>query len=195
MDYHAASAAIASLLSIACFIPYLRDIFRGTTKPHPYTWIVWALLQAIVVGAMWRAGAGLAVAPMAIGAALCLFIFVLSLRYGTKNITAFDAVCLGGAFVAGAAYVVFANPLASVVLATGTDALGFLPTLRKVIAEPVTETASTHLMSGTANGFAIGALARFTAVTLLYLSVIMVLDFLCGFLALRGRGAGRSRSA
>ncbi|MDR3581801.1 MAG: hypothetical protein P4L67_00820 [Candidatus Pacebacteria bacterium] len=186
---HLLFAGIASVIGIACFIPYLRDIFRGTTKPHRYTWFVWAALQTVVAQAMWRSGAGIAVAPLVIGAVMCFFIFLLSLKYGSKakgwGTKTFDLVCLAGALCAIAAYVFFHDALLSVVLATITDTLGFLPTLRKVYHEPHSETASTHLLSGTSNVFALAALASFSVTTVLYLATIMILDFLCGFLALR----------
>ena len=189
MNWYLPFAGIAAAIGIACFVPYIRDIFRGTTKPHSYTWFVWAALQAVVAQAMWQSGAGVAIAPLVIGAGFCFFIFLLSLKYGTrgtgKGTKAFDLVCLLGALCAIAAYSIFHDPLISVVLATATDSLGFLPTLRKVYREPKTETASTHLLSGTSNAFALAALARFSVTTVLYLAVIMMLDFLCGLLALR----------
>ncbi len=189
MNWHLLFAGIASVISIVCFIPYLRDIFRGKTKPPSYTWFVWSALQAVVAQAMWRSGAGVAIAPLVIGAIVCFFIFILSLRYGTRGVgkgtAAFDLVCLMGALCTIVAYIFFHDPLVSVVLATITDGIGFLPTLRKVYKEPQTETASTHLLSGVSNVFALSALASFSVATVLYLAVIMVLDFLCGFLALR----------
>ena len=189
MAWHFIFAAIATALGIACFVPYIRDISSGTTKPHSYTWFVWAALQAVVAQAMWRSGAGVAIAPLAIGAVLCFYIFILSLKHGARSVgggtKAFDLACLAGALGAIVAYTIFHSPLVSVVLATITDVLGFLPTLRKVYREPKTETASTHLMSGASNAFALAALASVSVTTVLYVATIMMLDFLCGFLALR----------
>jgi hypothetical protein len=189
MNWQFLFAGISSALGIVCFAPYIRDIFRGTTKPHSYTWFVWAALQAVVAQAMWQSGAGVAIAPLAIGTVLCSFVFLLSLKYGTKSANKstalFDRVCLAGALCAIVVYVFFHDPLVSVILATITDGIGFLPMLRKVYREPRTETASTHLLSGASNVFALAALASFSATTVLYLAVIMILDFVCGFLALR----------
>jgi len=182
-------AGVSSIISVLCFIPYLRDIFRGTTKPHSYTWFIWAGLQTIVAQAMWSAGAGIAIASSAIGAVLCAIIFLLSFRYGTKHITAFDTVCFIGALGAMTAYLLFHNALLSVIFATLTDIIGTLPTLRKAYQEPWTETASTHLLSSGAGAFALLALATFSVTTMLYVSVTMVLDFICGALVItRGKG-------
>jgi hypothetical protein len=175
-------AGVSSVISILCFFPYLRDILRGTTKPHSYTWFIWAALQTIVAQAMWSGGAGVAIASSVIGAVLCAIIFLLSLRYGTKNITTFDTVCFIGALCAMAAYLLFHDALLSVIFATLTDFIGSLPTLRKAYKEPRTETASTHLLSSAAQAFALLALSAFNVTTMLYVSVTMVLDFICGIM-------------
>ena len=184
MDLKIIFAGVSAILGVLCFLPYLRDIFGNTTKPHSYTWFVWSVLQIIVAAAMWKGGAGWAIASSVIGAVFCMLIFLLSLKYGTKNITVFDRICLAGSLLALVAYLVFQDPLLSVVLVTLTDMLGFLPTLRKAYREPGTETASTHLISSVSCAFALLALGRFTLTTALYLSVIMVLDAICGFTVL-----------
>jgi hypothetical protein len=178
------SAGLASMFSIACFLPYVRDILRLTTKPHSYTWLIWTILQSIAVAGMWSEGAGIAVIPLIIGASLCALTFLLSLKYGTTDIKPFDTFCLVGALLALAVYLFLHDPLLSVILVTLIDFSAFLPTLRKTFVAPGTETASTHLMSGISNAFAIGALASFNPTTLIYLPAIMTMDLILGFLVL-----------
>jgi hypothetical protein len=178
-------AIISSILSVFCFFPYLRDIFRGTTKPHSYTWFIWAALQTIVAQAMWTSGAGIAIASSVIGAVLCALIFFLSLWHGTKNITMFDTACLIGAVGAMAAYLLLHDAFLSIVFATLTDLIGTLPTLRKSYKEPHTETASTHLLSSGAQAFALLALATFSVTTMLYISTTMILDLACGIIVVQ----------
>jgi len=184
MDLKIIFAGVSSIVGIACFIPYLRDIFRGTTKPHIYTWFIWATLQAIVAAAMWSSGAGVAIASSVIGAVLCGFIFVLSFKYGTKNITRFDTLCLFGALITLSAYIFFHGPLFSVIAATLTDIIGTLPTVRKAYKESHTETASTYILSGISEVFALAAIANFTLTTSLYLFAVTILDVFCGVLVL-----------
>ncbi len=182
MDLKIIFAGISSIVGITCFIPYIRDIFRNTTKPHIYTWFIWAMLQAIVAAAMWSSGAGVAIASSLIGAVLCGFIFVLSFKYGTKNITRFDTLCLFGALIALIAYLLFRNPLLSVIAAALTDFIGTMPTVRKAYKEHQTETASTHILSGVSSAFALAAIANFTFTTSLYLFAVTILDTSCGIL-------------
>lgn len=184
MDLKIFFAIASSIVGIICFAPYIRDIFRNKTKPHSYTWFIWAMLQIIAAAAMWSGGAGMAIASSVIGALLCVFIFILSLKHGTKNITRFDTVCLFGALIATAAYLLFHNPLLSIIFATLTDAIGFLPTFRKAYQEPYTETASTHLLSGVSGALAIAAIANFTLTTSLYLFAVTIMDTSCGLFVL-----------
>ena len=177
-------AVLSSVVGIVCFVPYIRDIFRHTTKPHSYTWLIWAILQSIAAAAMWSEGAGIAIASSSIGAVLCAFVFLLSLKYGTKDIKPFDSVCLAGALLALSAYLFLHDALLSIILVTLIDFTAFLPTLRKTFIEPETETASTHLLSGASNALAIGALASFNLTTLIYLPAIMTMDFILGALVL-----------
>ncbi|MDP2934141.1 MAG: hypothetical protein Q8N81_08555, partial [bacterium] len=144
----------------------------------------WAMLQIIAAAAMWSGGAGVAIASSVIGVLLCSFIFILSFKRGTKNITKFDTICLFGALITFAVYLLFNNPLLSIIFATLTDAIGFLPTFRKAYQEPYTETASTHLLSGVSGVFAIAAIASFTLTTSLYLFAVIIMDTLCGLLVL-----------
>lgn len=177
-------AGISSVVGIACFVPYVRDIFRDKTKPHSHTWFIWAVLQMIAASAMWSSGAGVAIASSVIGAVFCSFIFILSFKYGFKGITRFDTICLFGALFALAAYLLFHNPLLSIILVTLTDVIGFLPTLRKAYRAPHTETASTHLLSAASGAFAIAALSIFTPTTSLYLFAVTLMDVSCGLLVL-----------
>jgi len=93
-------AVLSSIVGISCFIPYILDIFKGKTKPHSYSWFIWTVLQTIGAISMFSIGAGLGVVSISIGAILCGFVFILSLKYGTHNIKTFDVVCLVGSLIA-----------------------------------------------------------------------------------------------
>ncbi len=38
-------AVVASSIGILAYLPYLKDIFAGNTKPHAYTWLIWLITQ------------------------------------------------------------------------------------------------------------------------------------------------------
>jgi len=178
---------IASVIGIFCFIPYFRDIFRHKTKPHIYTWLIWSLLQGTSVVIMFYNGAGIGILPFIIGTTLCGSIFLLSFKYGTKNITPFDTVCLIGALVALIFYILLDNPMVSIVLVSLIDFIGFIPTFRKSYIEPNTETASTYLLSAISSVLAIGAFLNYSLIIVLYPLTVVLTDMICWFIIILRR--------
>ena len=87
--------AIASVLVLVVgYIPYLKDIFAGTTKPHAYTWLIWVVTQGTATAAAFYGGANWGVIGLASGTLMCGWIFLLSIKYGTKNVTRSDTIIL-----------------------------------------------------------------------------------------------------
>lgn len=50
---------IAILLTFLAFIPYIRSIFAGVTKPHVFSWVIWGMTTSIVFFAQVEAKAGM----------------------------------------------------------------------------------------------------------------------------------------
>ena len=164
----------ASVIGNVTTIPYIIDVFRQKTTPHSYSWLVWTILQVTGALAMLAGGAGIGVLYLFIGAATCIFVFLLSLRYGTKNITSFDMVCLVGALLATAVWFFLHDALLSVILVASIDLVAFLPTFRKAYEEPRTETLSMYIFSGIAQLMSLVSLSVFTFTTTFYLSELVV---------------------
>ncbi|HEY0907996.1 MAG TPA: hypothetical protein VGE35_01465 [Candidatus Paceibacterota bacterium] len=167
-------AIASSILAIIVFIPYFIDIFKQKTQPHLYSWLIWGILQIVGTAAALKAGAGFGSWALGVGALFCLLIFLLSFKYGTKNIHRSDLFCLIAAFVAIGMYFLVENPLYSVLLVALTDFIGFLPTFRKAHQEPWSETFSTFFLSAVANVMSLAALEAYSLTTALYLSSLFV---------------------
>lgn len=178
MDIKTLYGYIAAVIGIACFIPYIRDMFRKTTQPHIYTWLIWTILQVTGVIAMYNNGAGIGALALAIGALFCAAICLLSLKLGTKNITLFDTICLIGALGATGIYVFLHQPLLSVILISAIDFTGFLPTLRKAYYEPWTETLSMYMLFVLSGIFSVMALAHYSLITTFYPLTLIVINTL-----------------
>ena len=54
---------IAVFLTFAAYVPYYRDIIRGKTHPHVYSWSLWGLLTVLLVALQIKGGAGAATCP------------------------------------------------------------------------------------------------------------------------------------
>ena len=179
---------LAVVAGLTSFLPYLRDIFRKKTTPHIYSWLVWSILQITGVIAMISGDAGYGSLGLAMGALVSIVVFILAFKYGTRNITKFDTVCLIGALVAILVWIFQKDAFYSVILITVIDFVGFLPTYRKGYFEPNSETAMLYFMSAVSNIFAILSIANYSVVTTLYVaSLVATNGFIVTLLLVRRR--------
>ncbi len=146
-DYKIFLGLVSVIISVACYVPYFKDIVKGTTKPHVFSWLVWSLLTGIAFFAQLTNGAGAGAWVTGVSSLACLAVAIVALRYGEKNITPLDWWAFGGALVSLGLWGVTANALLAVILVTITDALAFVPTFRKSYYKPDEETITTFALS------------------------------------------------
>lgn len=178
MDLKLILGTISFLIPIIGIIPYIINIIKGKTVAHVYTWLIWAILQTITVIAQIKNGAGFGVAYGVAGVLVCYSVVFLSLKNGFKHIKKIDTFCLILALISMFVYVGLKNPLLAVIMATATNFIGFLPTLRKTFVDPTSETMSAYLSGGIGALLSILALQNYTLITSLYLINIILTDTL-----------------
>jgi hypothetical protein len=176
--------ALAVTIGMVGYAPYLWSILKGSTKPHLFSWFIWATLTAIAFAIQISEGAGAGAWVTGITAAVCFLISALSLKFGEKNITRSD----WATFIAGLAaiplWLATSNPLYAVLLITVIDALGFWPTFRKTWHKPYEEALIAHFLSGTKWVFAVLALEQFTLNTALYPVSLILMNWVFVSMAL-----------
>src|ERR1700756_201246 len=91
-SYKEALSTVAVVLTFVAYIPYYRDILRGKTHPHVYSWSLWGLLTVLIVALQIKGGAGAATLVTAAAGLLCIGVVVLSLRHGKRDITLSDTI-------------------------------------------------------------------------------------------------------
>lgn len=160
---------IATFLVFVGYFPYLRDIIKGKTKPHLYSWFLWAFVTAIAFGLQFSAGAGSGSFVTLAAAIMCVAVIVLGLLQKSKiKIIKVDTVFLILAFIALGLWLIAKQPVLSVILATIIDLLAFVPTIRKTWDNPHTETMSFYFLNALRFGLAVIALQKYNIVTTLY---------------------------
>lgn len=83
---------IAVLLAFISYAPYIRDVIKGQTKPHVYSWFVWGFVSLIIFALQLSDGGGMGSYVTLSGAVIALLIFVLGMRNGKRDITMTDTV-------------------------------------------------------------------------------------------------------
>ncbi|MEK6945324.1 MAG: hypothetical protein AABW63_00860 [Nanoarchaeota archaeon] len=178
---------VATFLTIIAFFPYIRNIFRNNTKPHPYTWLIWTLTQGTAIFAILYGGGNLGALSLTVGTILVFVIFLFSIKKGTKNIKKIDTIILILAICAILVWWQLDQPLISVIMVSAIDFFGYIPTIRKSWSEPRSETLSSWMLFVIANTFAILALESYNSLTLTYLITITLANLIIFFVCLLRR--------
>ncbi len=128
---------VSGIILMAGFLVYIRTIVTGKTIPSPVTWLLWALLDSIALAGMWWKDAlnGQIVSAV-IGVTV---IAVLSLKYGRKQWTTVDSVCLSGACLGLGLWYYFQDPVLGVVTSVIVIFLASIPTYYATWFEPEKE--------------------------------------------------------
>ena len=183
MDLKIIFTVIATIIGTVAFLPYLRDTLSLKTKPHIYTWLIWAITQGTAVVGIWYGGGGWGALNLTVGVLLVLIVLFFSLKYGTKNITKSDTIILIAALAAILVWWQLDQPILAVVMVSVIDVLGYIPSFRKSYAEPWSETMIAWVGFSVSNTFAILALSEYNFLTMTYLIAItlanIVLTLFC----------------
>lgn len=158
----------AIVLSLVGYIPYVRDVIKGKTKPHAFSWVVWTLVTFIVGIAQLAAGAGWGTVHNLVTGFIGLVILFYALKNKDKDIKRIDVILLVLALLSIPLWAATNNPTYSIILITIIDILAFAPTLRKTWHAPDSETLSSYVIAGIKYCLAIGAIGAYSFATLLY---------------------------
>lgn len=177
MDFKDLLTITGVVLSIVAPFPYIRDILRHKTKPHPITWLIWTLLAGSAALVQWISGGGLASLVLAFTALMNVVILVLSVRQTAFKASSFDKIILVLAISSLLAGRLTGSPDLTAVLLTFTMFMGYIPTFRKSIATPQHETISLYVLSGIKQLVGIIALSAYNIATLLFPAVLVLANF------------------
>ena len=176
MDLKIVLGSIAAILALFSSFLYIRDILRGNTKPHTYTWLIWSIVTTIAFLGQWVSGGGPGSWATGVAAVVTIGTFFLSLKdkYGTKDITSFDKVCLALAIISILPWILTKSVLWSVILATVIDLIAFFPTMRKTWHAPQSESLGSMYVDAVKHGLSTFSMGSYSLVTLIYpLSVLL----------------------
>ncbi|MFA5886763.1 MAG: hypothetical protein WC863_03205 [Patescibacteria group bacterium] len=173
-EYKIYLGIVSSLVASLAYIPYLRDIFKGKTKPHIFSWFLWGLLGAITFLAQIVKGAGPGAWSNGLTALICFVIVALSFNRWERKMFLFDWLTLIGALLGLGLWGLTDDPLWAVILATLVDALAYSWTFRKAYREPYEETMVYFILAMTGTVISLFALETYNLVTWLYPGSLVV---------------------
>lgn len=176
MEYKSLLSALAVIMMIVGYIPYLRDTISGKTKPHVFSWVIGVIITAVAFGLQVgeKSGPGMYVTLSAgiIGGVITIFAF----RNKDKDITRFDWICLALATVSLVMWLFAQQPVISMLLVVATEVISFFPTIRKSWRAPHTETLSSYITNFFRFIIALLALNKYTFVAIGYPTTWLLLN-------------------
>ncbi|GAB3482468.1 hypothetical protein [Marinomonas epiphytica] len=169
MDAKVGLSGIAIILTFIAFIPYIRSILSGVTKPHSFSWVIWGTTTIIVFFAQVEANGGLGAWPIGVSGCVTIFIAALAVfKHADIKITKIDWMFFLAALMSLPFWYFTSNPLWAVVVLTVVDLLGFGPTIRKAYDFPHDENLPFFMLFMARNVFAILALEHYSLTTVLF---------------------------
>ncbi|MDR3643263.1 MAG: hypothetical protein P4L74_06600 [Candidatus Doudnabacteria bacterium] len=126
---------------------YIRDIFRGTTRPNLVTWVLWALAPLIAAGAAFYAGNRWVVLPTFM-VGFCPILVIIAAIIKKNAIwqpSNFDYFCGSLSLMALILLLFTKNADLAIVFSIISDLLAGLPTLKKAWLFPDTESGITYI--------------------------------------------------
>jgi hypothetical protein len=162
-------SAAAIILTLVMFVPYIRTIRQGTTRPHFFSWVIWGLgtITVFLAQLAGHAGAG----AWAIGVSGVITLYIAALAYLKRTdlaITRTDWAFLAASLSALPCWYFTSDPLWAVLILTAVDLAGFGPTFRSAYVRPWSEHMGFFAMGAIRNGLVILALEHYSVTTVLF---------------------------
>lgn len=175
VPYKEILSAFAIALTFAAFVPYIRTIIHGTTKPHVFSWFIWGTTTFVVFLAQLEGKGGVGAWPIGVSGVITIFIaFLAYVKRADIAITKADWIFFISALSSLPLWYLTSDPLWAVVILTTVDVLGFGPTVRKVYSFPHSESLLFFALFAARNLIVIVALETHSVTTVLFPAVIAV---------------------
>jgi hypothetical protein len=166
MDSQSIIAAVAILLVIGSYLPYIYNVFMGKTKPHPFTWIISTLLNLFNYILYVQNGGGSGTFIMLTVLIMTSVILWKSLKNFDQMVVLSDKVFFVASLIVLVLCFVIESSQVAAVLATSTSILSFIPTVRKSWNSPHSETISTYVINSVRHILVIFSVSTFSLVTI-----------------------------
>jgi hypothetical protein len=167
MTFRAFLSIAAAALGVISYVPYIRAILAGETKPHRTTFGIWSFIGSVQVSYV-ASGARVTVLLPLVYLLGEMVVFVLSLKRGVGGTSKLDIVCLIGALLGIAGWAITNNPHVALYLGIAASLCGFIPTIKKTYHEPHTENALSWGMAAVAASLNLLAVPRLELYLIIY---------------------------
>ena len=153
MSLTAIAALLSTILAVYCAIPYIISIIKGTTKPHQFSWLVFAIMNGIVFFSQFLEGGRGSVIVYGLFFIGSTINFLLSLKYGVRDTSKWDKLLFGFALLTIVVWLITRSNATAIWLTILIDVFATSMIILKLRAEPHTEAPLPWVLATAATGF------------------------------------------
>lgn len=172
-DYHVVLGMLALALQPLGVALYISSTFWKGTKPHPFTWFTFSVVDGTIFAAQLLHGGGPGAWLLGVTTFTSSLIFAVALWKGERRIARIDWIFLALALVGIAAWNATGNALYAVVLASFVELIAKVPTFRKAFLRPDEESVTIWSVGFVNFSLSIAALTTKSLITVLFPLVIV----------------------
>lgn len=175
---------LGGVLSLVAYVPYIRSIFAGKTRPSRSSWWIWSIVGLLIVISYYDVGARSTIWIPIVFFICPLIVAIFSLKYGAnKKLSNVDKVCL--LLAASSIIFFFENSAITLFINIGVDFIGFVATFVKTFYDPLSEEQYTWLIFLFGSVFNLLAIDSFSGSVIIYPVYMFVMDIIMLLLIFR----------
>ena len=159
---------LSGIISLLELPPYLRDIFRRTTRPQRTSWFIWSLLGSVAFASQFAEGARASLWMTGAETLGALGVFIISLYLGEGDFSKRDALAIFIACIGLILWYLTRHAAFALFFVILVDAAGTALTLVKAYQDPDSETLSAWMFASLAGAFAAGSVGEWNFTLLAY---------------------------
>lgn len=167
MEYKIIVSIVGIVLSLIGYGIYISGILKRKIIPHAFTFLIWSISSSITWALQVYGGAGVGAWVTFTVSLILIFIFLLSLKFGEKDIRKIDIIFLLLSFLSLFLWIAIDQPVLSIILIVFTDVLGFFPTIRKSFYNPNQESVVTWGVAIFRHSLVVTSLVQINILTIL----------------------------
>lgn len=139
--------ALATLVVIAGYWPYIISFAKGGAKPHVFSWLLWGATSFVIFIGQVEGHAGPGAWMMLANGVMAVFIGLCALRWGERHIEKNDWIAALTGATGLAAWLVTDHIIAALLVMALVDLMAFAPTMRKSWHKPEEENLPFYVIN------------------------------------------------
>lgn len=147
------------VLAVGSSVPYIISILNGRTKPHQMTWLVFSIMNGIILVSQYEKGARASILISLVFFIFTIIDFLLSLRYGVRSTSRWDSLLFTFSLLTIGAWALTKNPSVAIWLTVAIDVFATTMMILKIKVQPGSEALMPWLTGAAAFVFSTISLA------------------------------------